>query len=114
MNILEKPGAGLTLPPADRTLLTLVQGWIIAGLISAAVTFITAVSQPHPDSANVLRGSAGAFAIATLITAHKYFTAHLDPPLAAAVDAAPAPLGVSDYGNKPAGLVMATHTATSA
>src|SRR5260221_3718244 len=116
MNIFSKARAGLSLTPAERTLLKLVQGWIIAGLISAAVTFITAVSQPHPDWANVLRVSAGAFAVATLIAAHKYFTAHLDPPLAAAVDAAAARLGVSDYGNKPApavvmpGPAMPTHT----
>src|SRR5260221_8592327 len=102
MNIFSKARAGLNLTPAERALVKLVQGWIIAGLISAAVTFITAVSHPRPDWANVLRVSAGAFAVAALIAAHKYSTAHLDPPLAAAVDAAAPRLGVSDYGNKPA------------
>ena len=102
MNLFSLARAGASLTPGERAFLKLVEGWVIAGALSALVVFLTAVSQPKPDWANMLRISATAFAVATAFAAVKWVKAHLDPPLAAAVDAAAARLGVSDYGNKPA------------
>ncbi len=102
LNIFSLARAGASLTPTQRAFLKLVEGWIVAGVASAAVVFLTAVSQPKPDWGVVLKITATAFAVATAFAALKYVKAHADPPLAAAVDAAAARLGVSDYGNKPA------------
>ncbi len=114
MSIFAKARAGLNLTPAERAFLKLVEGWVIAGALSALVAFVTAVTQPNPNWRVVLAITATAFVTATAFAALKYVKAHADPPLAAAVDAAAARLGISDYGNKPAGSVMATQTVTSA
>ncbi len=106
MSIFAKARAGLNLTPAERAFLKLVEGWVIAGALSALVAFVTAVTQPNPNWRVVLAITATAFVTATAFAALKYVKAHLDPPLAAAVDAAAARLGVSDYGNKPATVVM--------
>src|SRR5260221_11806942 len=79
MNIFAKPRAGLNLTPAERTLLKLVQGWIIAGLISAAGTFITPVSQPHPAGADLPAGFARAIARTTFRVAPKIIPYHTVP-----------------------------------
>src|SRR5260221_1811497 len=87
MSIFAKARAGLNLTPADRAFLKLVAGWVIAGALSALVAFVTAVTQPNPNWRVVLAITATAVVTAPAFAALNCVNAHLDPPLAAPVDA---------------------------
>ena len=82
MSIFAKAHKGINLSPAERALLKLVEGFIVAGIVAALPTIPMLLGQANIDWAAVGRIALGTFATAALMAAVKYLKAQRDMPLA--------------------------------
>lgn len=82
MTILAKARGNLNLTPAERALLKLAEGALVAGAIAALPVVAQALATQRIDWAQALRTAVATFAVAGLLAATKYLKAQNDPPLA--------------------------------
>jgi hypothetical protein len=82
MSIFAKASKGLNLFPAERALLKLVEGFVIAGIVAVLPVLSLLLGQANIDWTAVGRIALGTFATAALMAAVKYLKAQRDMPLA--------------------------------
>jgi hypothetical protein len=82
MSIFTKGRQGLNLTPAERALLKLVEGFVVAGIVAALPVLSMLLGQANVDWTAIGRIALGTFATAALMAAVKYLKAQRDMPLA--------------------------------
>lgn len=88
MSLFARARAQLNLSPAERALLKLVEGFVLAGIVAALPVVSQLLAQQSVNWPDVARLAGGTFAVAALMAASKYFKAQGDLPLEEVVSAA--------------------------
>jgi hypothetical protein len=104
--VFSKAAQGANLSPAARAFLRLLEGFVMAALVTAAplvAQYLAGHSLATLDLAATARYAVALVALAFLIAALKHAKAHMDAPLAAMVDSAAQPMeaAIEEWGGVP-------------
>jgi hypothetical protein len=89
LGLFGRARAGMALTPAERAVLRLIEGVLLAGMVAAAPVVAHALAGQHPDLVNALHVGLSAFCVAALGAILKYVRAFGDPPIGGSGAAAP-------------------------
>ena len=81
LGLFGRARAGMALTPAERAVLKLIEGVVLAGIVAAAPVVAQALAGQHPDVLNALHVGLSAFCVAALGAILKYVRAFGDPPI---------------------------------
>ena len=86
-NLFALARAGATLTPGQRAFLKLVEGFVIAGAVTAVPVVADLLTRPGGvDWQTVIKAGAEAFTVAALMAASKYYKAQGEAPVANVLD----------------------------
>ena len=80
-SLFDRAHRQLNLSPAERAVLKLVEGFLVAGLVAALPVVAQLLAQQSVDWAQSARIAGGVFVMAVLLAVLKYAKAHGDLPL---------------------------------